>query len=81
MGIIELAVQAGYEAFHSWRRKGLTVICLLLASAVAMGTSVYVDSFSKSLFQDVNNAHPFIPDHVSHSYPGTLNLPLPRLTS
>lgn len=41
-----MAVQAGYEAFHSWRRKCLTVICLLLASAVAMGTSVYVDSYS-----------------------------------
>ena len=41
-----MAVQAGSEAFHNWKRKGLTVICLLLASAVAMGTSVYVDSFS-----------------------------------
>jgi len=41
-----LAVPAGYEAFHSLRRKGLTLICLCLASAVAMGTTVYVDSFS-----------------------------------
>lgn len=41
-----MAVPAGYEAFHSLRRKGLTLICLCLASAVAMGTTVYVDSFS-----------------------------------
>jgi ABC-type lipoprotein release transport system permease subunit len=41
-----LAVPAGYEAFHGLRRKGLTLICLCLASAVAMGTTVYVDSYS-----------------------------------
>ncbi|MFO7836571.1 MAG: ABC transporter permease [Candidatus Thorarchaeota archaeon] len=41
-----MAVPAGYEAYQSLRRKGLTLICLCLASAVAMGTSVYVDSYS-----------------------------------
>ncbi len=41
-----MAVPAGYEAVHSLRRKALTLICLCLASAVAMGTSVYVDSYS-----------------------------------
>jgi hypothetical protein len=36
----------GYEAFHSMRRKGVTLLCFLLASAMAMGITVYVDSYS-----------------------------------
>ncbi len=40
------AVPAGYEAFHSVRRKGVTLLCFLLASAMAMGITVYVDSYS-----------------------------------
>jgi hypothetical protein len=40
------AVPAGYEAFHSIRRKGVTLLCFLLASAMAMGITVYVDSYS-----------------------------------
>ncbi|MBN2228492.1 MAG: hypothetical protein JW779_02790 [Candidatus Thorarchaeota archaeon] len=40
------AVPVGYEAFHSLRRKGVTLLCFLLASTMAMGIAVYVDSYS-----------------------------------
>ncbi|MFW9927233.1 MAG: hypothetical protein ACFFDM_10760, partial [Candidatus Thorarchaeota archaeon] len=40
------AVPAGYEAFHSMRRKGVTLLCFILASSMAMGITVYVDSYS-----------------------------------
>ena len=40
------AVPVGYEAFHSFRRKGVTLLCFLLASAMAMSVTVYVDSYS-----------------------------------
>ena len=40
------AVPAGYEAFHSMKRKAVTLLCFLLASAMAMGITVYVDSYS-----------------------------------
>ena len=40
------AVPAGYEAFHSLRRKIITLICFLLASSMAIGITVYVDSYS-----------------------------------
>ncbi|MHA2026570.1 MAG: FtsX-like permease family protein, partial [Candidatus Thorarchaeota archaeon] len=40
------AVPAGYEAFHSKRRRGVTLLCFLLASTMAMGITVYVDSYS-----------------------------------
>ena len=40
------AVPTGYEAFHSVRRKGVTLLCFLLASSMAMGITVYVDSYS-----------------------------------
>ncbi|MGY5878950.1 MAG: ABC transporter permease [Candidatus Thorarchaeota archaeon] len=40
------AVPAGYEAFHSLRRKIITLICILLASSMAIGITVYVDSYS-----------------------------------
>ncbi len=39
-------VPAGYEAFQSKRRKGVTLLCFLLASTMAMGITVYVDSYS-----------------------------------
>ncbi|MHA1135003.1 MAG: FtsX-like permease family protein [Candidatus Thorarchaeota archaeon] len=40
------AVPAGYEAFQSFRRKAITLICFLLASSMAIGITVYVDSYS-----------------------------------
>jgi uncharacterized membrane protein len=40
------AVPVGYEAFHSRRRMGVTLLCFLLASSIAMGIAVYVDSYS-----------------------------------
>jgi len=40
------ATPAGYEAFHSLRRKSITLICFLLASTMAIGITVYVDSYS-----------------------------------
>jgi len=40
------AEPVGYEAFHSLRRKTITLICFLLASTMAIGITVYVDSFS-----------------------------------
>ncbi|MHA1577510.1 MAG: FtsX-like permease family protein [Candidatus Thorarchaeota archaeon] len=40
------ATPVGYEAFTSLRRKSVTLLCILLASSMAMGITVYVDSFS-----------------------------------
>jgi len=40
------AVPVGYQAFHSLPRKAVTLLCFLLASAMVMGISVYVDSYS-----------------------------------
>ncbi|MGQ4911705.1 MAG: FtsX-like permease family protein, partial [Candidatus Thorarchaeota archaeon] len=40
------ATPVGYEAFHNTRRKAVTLLCFLLASTMAMGISVYVDSYS-----------------------------------
>ncbi len=39
-------VPVGYEAFQSKKRKGVTLLCFLLASTMAMGITVYVDSYS-----------------------------------
>ncbi len=39
-------VPAGYEAFQSKKRKGVTLLCFLLASTMVMGITVYVDSYS-----------------------------------
>ncbi len=36
----------GYEAFQSKRRKAVTLLCFVLAAAMIMGISVYVDSYS-----------------------------------
>lgn len=40
------AIPVGYEAFHSLRRKAVTLICFILASTMAIGITVYVDSYS-----------------------------------
>ncbi len=40
------AIPVGYEAFHSLRRKVVTLICFVLASTMAIGITVYVDSYS-----------------------------------
>ncbi len=40
------SVPVGYEAFHSLRRKAVTILCFLLASTMTMGITVYVDSYS-----------------------------------
>jgi len=40
------AEPVGYEAFQSFRRKIITLICFLLASSMAIGITVYVDSYS-----------------------------------
>ena len=40
------AVPVGYEAFTNLRRKSVTLLCILLASSLAMGITVYVDSYS-----------------------------------
>ncbi|MFW9804253.1 MAG: FtsX-like permease family protein [Candidatus Thorarchaeota archaeon] len=40
------AVPAGYEAFQSKRRRGVTLLSFLLVSTIVMGMSVYVDSYS-----------------------------------
>ena len=40
------AVPAGYEAFQSGRRRGVTLLCFLLVSTIIMGMTVYVDSYS-----------------------------------
>jgi ABC-type antimicrobial peptide transport system permease subunit len=40
------AVPVGYEAFHSLQRKSVTLLCFILASTMAIGITVYVDSYS-----------------------------------
>ena len=40
------ATPAGYEAFQSLRRKAVTLLCFLLAASMAIGITVYVDSYS-----------------------------------
>lgn len=40
------AFPAGYQRVQGLRRKGVSVLCILLASAMAMGILVYVDSYS-----------------------------------
>ncbi|RDE17220.1 MAG: hypothetical protein C4K48_00380 [Candidatus Thorarchaeota archaeon] len=40
------SVPVGYEAFHSLRRRAVTLLCFLLASTMTMGITVYVDSYS-----------------------------------
>ncbi|MHA1909646.1 MAG: FtsX-like permease family protein [Candidatus Thorarchaeota archaeon] len=40
------AIPVGYETFHGLRRKGVSLLCIMLASAMAMGILVYVDSYS-----------------------------------
>ncbi len=40
------AVPVGYEAFHSLRRRGVTLLCFLLTATMIMGIAVYVDSYS-----------------------------------
>ncbi|MFX0108467.1 MAG: ABC transporter permease, partial [Candidatus Hodarchaeota archaeon] len=49
------AVPVGYEAFQSKRRKGVTLLCFLLASTMIMGLSVYVDSYSIHYWNDAVN--------------------------
>ena len=41
-----MAVPVGYEAFHSLRRRSVTLLCFVLASTLAMGITVFVDSYS-----------------------------------
>ncbi|TFG34283.1 ABC transporter permease [Candidatus Thorarchaeota archaeon] len=40
------AIPVGYEAFHNLRRKAVTLMCFVLASTMAIGITVYVDSYS-----------------------------------
>ncbi len=40
------AVPVGYEAFQSKRRKAVTLACFVLAAAMVMGITVFVDSYS-----------------------------------
>ncbi len=40
------AFPAGYQQVQGLRRKGVSLLCILLASAMAMGILVYVDSYS-----------------------------------
>ncbi len=40
------AIPVGYNSIQGLHRKGVSLLCILLASAMAMGILVYVDSFS-----------------------------------
>ncbi|MHA2385959.1 MAG: FtsX-like permease family protein, partial [Candidatus Thorarchaeota archaeon] len=46
------AVPAGYEAFQSGRRRGVTLLCFLLVSTIVMGMTVYVDSYSVHYWEE-----------------------------
>ena len=52
------AVPVGYEAFHNFRRKGVTLLCFLLASTMAMSITVYVDSYSVHEWEDIIDVGP-----------------------
>ncbi len=54
------AIPVGYEAFQSRRRMGVTLVCFLLASSIAMSIAVYVDSYSMHQWDeylDVGDIH------------------------
>ena len=52
------AVPVGYQAFHSLPRKAVTLLCFLLASAMVMGISVYVDSYSVNEWNNIIDIGP-----------------------
>ncbi len=52
------AVPVGYQAFHSLPRKAVTLLCFLLASAMVMGISVYVDSYSVNEWNSIIDIGP-----------------------
>ena len=52
------AVPVGYQAFHSLPRKAVTLLCFLLASAMVMGISVYVDSYSVNEWNSLTDVGP-----------------------
>ena len=52
------AVPVGYQAFHSLSRKAVTLLCFLLASAMVMGISVYVDSYSVNEWNSLTDIGP-----------------------
>ncbi|MFX0055994.1 MAG: FtsX-like permease family protein [Promethearchaeota archaeon] len=49
------AVPAGYEAFQSRRRRGVTLLCFLLVSMIVMGMTVYVDSYSVHYWEEATD--------------------------
>ena len=49
------AVPAGYEAFQSGRRRGVTLLCFLLVSTIVMGMTVYVDSYSVHYWEEATD--------------------------
>ncbi len=49
------AVPAGYEAFQSGRRRGVTLLCFLLVSTIVMGLTVYVDSYSVHYWEEATD--------------------------
>ncbi len=53
-----VAVPVGYQAFHSLPRKAVTLLCFLLASAMVMGISVYVDSQSVNEWNNLTDVGP-----------------------
>ncbi len=53
------AIPVGYEALQGMRRKSISLLCLFLASAMAMGIFVYIDSYSIHEWDDrVGNVGP-----------------------
>ena len=52
------AVPVEYEAFLSLRRKLVTLVCFMLAASMAMGISVYVDSYSIYEWDELTNVGP-----------------------
>ncbi|MHA1961482.1 MAG: FtsX-like permease family protein [Candidatus Thorarchaeota archaeon] len=64
------AIPVGYEAFHSLRRKVVTLLCFLLASGMAMGIAVYVDSTSVHEWNRLTDVGPIaMAVYVSDSRP------------
>ncbi|NWF95724.1 MAG: ABC transporter permease [Candidatus Thorarchaeota archaeon] len=64
-----MAVPVTYEAFHSVRRRAVTVLCLMLATIVTTGVSVYIDSRSIHMWDEsVGSVGPVAMTVTSYEY-------------
>lgn len=53
------ASPADYQFMHGLRRKGITLVCFVLASTIIMGISAYIDSYSVHEWNRLTDVGPF----------------------